>query len=539
MVVDPGVGLVGIPDPQAGEEPTAYAHRVGRSLIDALPAEHRRRLGIYPTPPAAADFMASLIGVPGESVRLLDPGAGLGILACAACERLARMASRPLVIELETFEVDTLLAPSLERVLAYLTYFLAERGVSVSAVVRDEDFVLRHASALMRGARCLPLGDEDTEFDLIIANPPYFKLSKADPRARAAAAVVHGQPNIYGLFMAIGAALLRNGGEFVYITPRSFASGPYFRRFRAEFLNTLRPEQVHVFESRTDAFHRDQVLQENIILKAVRDDGWMTRHKWGAVRVSASRGISDLAGARQLSVPLDVAVGKASQDWVFRLPTTEDEIAVVEFVDAWPETLHSLGLEISTGPVVPFRAVHLLASHGHVPSSHAPLVWMQHVHPMSVTWPNGGRKEEYLALADGSGSLLVADRTYVLVRRFSAKEQARRLTAAPLVVGQLGSPVVGLENHLNYLHRPGGHLSEEEAWGLAALYNSALMDTYFRVLNGNTQVSATELRSIPLPSRDALIEIGRRVRADRVQGDALDAFVQEAVGFDAKVVMGG
>ena len=104
-------------------------------------------------------------------------------------------------------------------------------------------------------------------------------------------------------------------------------------------------------------------------------------------------------------------------------------------------------------------------------------------------------------------ALLTPNRNYVLLRRFSAKEEARRLTAAPYIAADFGVPAVGLENHLNYVHRPGGTLSEDEAWGLAALYNSRLLDIWFRTVNGNTQVSATELRAMPLPA------VGRRSRA--------------------------
>jgi adenine-specific DNA-methyltransferase len=89
------------------------------------------------------------------------------------------------------------------------------------------------------------------------------------------------------------------------------------------------------------------------------------------------------------------------------------------------------------------------------------------------------------------------------------------LIAAPLIGGRLPAHFLGLENHLNYIHRPNGTLSEEEVWGLAVLYNSAFFDAYFRALNGNTQVSATELRVMRLPPLEVIVEIGRRARACR------------------------
>jgi adenine-specific DNA-methyltransferase len=93
----------------------------------------------------------------------------------------------------------------------------------------------------------------------------------------------------------------------------------------------------------------------------------------------------------------------------------------------------------------------------------------------------------------------VPNKNYVLLRRFSTKEDVRRIVAAPILQDQFKSDVIGIENHLNYIYHRVGTLSEDEAFGLAAILNCSLIDTYFRTFNGNTQVSATELRQMPLP----------------------------------------
>jgi adenine-specific DNA-methyltransferase len=230
--------------------------------------------------------------------------------------------------------------------------------------------------------------------------------------------------------------------------------------------------------------------------------------------VSSSNGASDLSILQPRKAPLEAVFDIAGVDKVLRIPVSEEDDELVRFIHAWPGSLKSYRLEISTGPVVPFRAVSLLSQTGEVPETHAPLLWMQHVRAMKIEWPISMRqKEQYVRLTKEAAPLLVADKNYVLLRRFSAKEERRRLTAAPLFAGDLGSPRIGLENHLNYVHRPGGTLTVDEAWGLAALYNSSWLDTYFRVVNGNTQVSATELRAMPLPPLKLIIEIGRSARA--------------------------
>jgi adenine-specific DNA-methyltransferase len=232
------------------------------------------------------------------------------------------------------------------------------------------------------------------------------------------------------------------------------------------------------------------------------------------VTVSFSAGLGDLDAPEQRQTPLSEILDKASNNQLLHIPITASDDAAVQVVRGWPGSLHTYGMQISTGPVVAFRAAHLLAPSGDVPAVHAPLLWMQNVRAMRIEWPVRLRdKAQYIRLDPAAAPLLVPDQNYVILRRFSAKEQERRLTAAPLLAGQLGAPHIGLENHLNYIYRPGGSLTEDEAFGLAALLNSALLDRYFRTFNGNTQVSATELRAMPLPPLATIAELGRRVRA--------------------------
>ncbi|MCC3160869.1 hypothetical protein LJ737_26790, partial [Hymenobacter sp. 15J16-1T3B] len=68
-----------------------------------------------------------------------------------------------------------------------------------------------------------------------------------------------------------------------------------------------------------------------------------------------------------------------------------------------------------------------------------------------------------------------------------------------------------LENKLNYLYARKGILTNIQVAGLAALLNSEIYDAFFRIFNGNTQVSATEVRALPMPTLNTIEEIGRRV----------------------------
>ena len=107
--------------------------------------------------------------------------------------------------------------------------------------------------------------------------------------------------------------------------------------------------------------------------------------------------------------------------------------------------------------------------------------------------------------------MLIPNKNYILLRRFSSKDDKSRLIAAPYFSNFITAEYIGVENKVNYIYRPKGHLDRNEIFGLCALLNSPLFDSFFRIFNGNVNVSATELREIPLPELEAIKEIGNEI----------------------------
>ena len=510
-----------IPDARVDEPPAEYAARLARRFVSSTSMGQRRALGQFFTPVEVARFIASLAAPPHPIRSILDPGAGTGILSCALCETLAPKTQR---VHLDAYEVDRSLAASCNRSLLHAKAWLANRGVSLTYSVHMSDFILERAASLEPG---LFDGSEAGCYDLVIANPPYFKLQKTDPRSVAASVVIHGQPNIYSIFMAISASLLAEGGVMVTITPRSFATGDYFSRCRRYLFSRVVPEAVHLFDSRKEAFKNDAVLQENVILRARKTQPQPT----ATVHVSKSHGPHDIETRKSRTVRLASVVEISSPRAIFHIPAEDTDEAIVRFVRQWPNTLCKIGLEVSTGPVVAFRARRLLVNDPTERERSVPLLWLQNVRPMTIEWPLSKRaKPQYIVEASNSNGLLIPNKTYVVLRRFSAKEERRRLTAAPLTKGFLPGRMIGLENHLNYIHRPHGQIEEEEAFGLAALLGCTLLDRYFRISNGNTQVNATELRALPVPPRATLIKLGQEVRCQLGLPIDIDLLSEEVLG---------
>ena len=428
------------------------------------------------TPAAIASFMAqrAVAGVGDGVVRILDPAAGSGVLLAAAVAALLAKPSVPTRIELLVFEIDTRLADELHETCLACQGAAAKQGVSLRFDLRHEDFLL--------SALCLA---QQPVADVIIANPPYFKLNARDPRVRAHRYATHGQANIYGLFMAACAALLRAGASYCFITPRSWTNGPYFSAVRRHLLARTRLDAVHVFESRTDHFDDDAVLQEAMIT-------WATARPVDANVIPSGSESGDDLGREVGPVASHRRIVREGQDQVIFLP--DDDLSEA-FPSQWTETLGSLGLRVSTGPTVAFRANGHLSERAAAGS--VPLLWMQHVRRMSVRWPIDKKREHIIANA-ATAWMLLHNEPMVILRRFSPKEDVRRVTAAPYL-GDLPGSYFGLENHLNYIYRPGGSMTTREVRGLAAWLNSAVVDRYFRGVSGNTQINASELRRLPLP----------------------------------------
>ena len=292
----------------------------------------------------------------------------------------------------------------------------------------------------------------------------------------------------------------------------------------------MQPKAVHLFDSRTEAFGRDDVLQESLILRARRTDGWMLATPQTKVEVSRSASSQDLAVREIRHVPIAEILDFAGKDKVLRLLLADEDERILNLVRRWPGNLHSYGLEISTGPVVPFRATEFISRDITKSQNQAPLLWMQNVSSMRIEWPVATRKKpQYMADNEHSRYLLLKNRNYVLVRRFSAKEAVRRLVAAPFMASTFAAPLIGLENHLNYIYRRKGELSEQEAFGLAALLNSELIDNYFRTFYGNTQISATELRALPLPPLGLIEKLGGKVMNAGSEMETIDMLVHKLI----------
>ena len=478
--------------------------------------DRRHELGQFLTPHPVADFMASLFEAHWQELDLLDAGAGDGALTAALVSRLCALRHKPRRISVVACELDGALIGSLHATLLGCHQECERAGIRFSATVLNEDFI---AAAVPMVRRDL-FGSHKPRFNAAIVNPPYRKIrSDSSTRLLLRSAGIETS-NLYTGFVALITKLLAERGELVAITPRSFCNGPYFKPFRTDFLQTMSLRRLHVFESRSAAFRRDDVLQENVIFHAVKG-----APKPKHAIISSSSGASDCPVAEHEVDYADV-VSPTDPEQFIHLVGNDRQKYARSVMGQLPGSLPELGLAVSTGRVVDYRAGEFLRQQPG--GDTAPLIYPCHFNGGFVHWPKDKtRKPNAILSNEQTRELLVPAGVYVLVKRFSTKEERKRVVACIYDSHRIHAPLVGFENHLNYFHETGHGLPMNLAKGLAAFLNSTVVDLCFRQFNGHTQVNATDLRSLNYPTKSELEKLGRKITDPGMQQEELDALVEE------------
>ncbi|MBN1136770.1 MAG: Eco57I restriction-modification methylase domain-containing protein, partial [Anaerolineae bacterium] len=501
--------------PLSGPVEQADLYRV--DACRSLDSEQRSSMGQFFTPPSVARFMASLFGPPEPEIRLLDAGAGVGTLTAAVVEDTCRRDVQPRILSATVYELEPLLVEYLHATLTECQAACEIHGIEFHHRILEQDFVLAGVDMLRGGL--FPV--ERYSFNRAILNPPYRKIRTDSEHRRWLSSIGLEISNLYAAFLAIAVDLLEPGGELVAITPRSFCNGPYFKPFRRLFLGAMALRRIHIFESREEAFKEDDILQENIIFHAVKD-GDRDR-----VLISSSDGPTKESMTVR-SVDYEQVVHPKDPDLIVHIAASEMDQFVLDRMNVFKHSLGDLDIAVSTGRVVEFRARDYLR---HEPADGTvPLIYPTHFDKGFVRWPKQhGRKPNAIVLTPQTEPLLLATGNYVLVRRFSSKEEPRRVVAALYESAHSLSAWVGFENHLNVYHRDNGGLPKELAMGLTLFLNSTLVDSYFRQFNGHTQVNATDLRMLRYPSRSLLEALGRNVQARFPSQKEIDNLLEKEI----------
>lgn len=460
--------------------------------------DDRKFSGQFFTSKETAQFMANMFSIPDkETVKILDPGSGTGILSAALVERLQKYGPTLKKIELTCFEPNE----SVHNVLSSNLDFLKRNSrIELSTTIIAENYLL---SQQYDYNRTLFSKNSLPKYDLVISNPPYFKLSKDAPEALSMKNVCHGTPNIYFLFMVMGLFNLENEGEMVFIIPRSWTSGAYFNSFRQYLFHEGRILAIHLFSSRNKVFDMETVLQETMIILVKK-----TKHQPQTITITSTPNAKCFDKLSSIDAPYSVVIS-GSDKYVF-LVTSDEDINVLKTINTIGMPLPTIGLKMKTGLTIDFRNRKLLRN---IPGENSlPLFYSHHIKNGSVVFP-AGKENEYIS--NEVPSLIQLNRNYLFVKRFTSKEEKRRLQCAIYLARQFPQyNKISTQNKINFIDTiDNSEMSEELVFGLYTIFNSSLYDNYYRILNGSTQVNSTEMNSIPMPSKKHLLFLGAQLKS--------------------------
>ena len=445
----------------------------------------------YLTPVSIAMFMASLFDKkPNDNPKILDAGAGIGTLTATLIERLAKQGVSK--VNCTAVEVDDILG---SRIQDTLVSFKSRIDINLNTV--SEDFIVWAIEVLEK--QLTLFNHAEKGFTHAILNPPYKKIRSDSTHRKLLRNQGIETVNLYSAFLALAIKLLAPEGQVVAIIPRSFCNGPYYKPFRELILEETAIKHLHLFESRSKAFKDDEVLQENVIIMLERSAIQET------VKVSTSTDDS-FTDYRENHYDFKKIVQENDAEKFFHIPVSQEK-SILDLFPSVAFSLKDLGISVSTGPVVGFRTkdnLRMLPEEGSVP-----LLYPTHIEPTGVRWiKDNCKKPNAIMRNDQTEKMFYPSGFYTIIRRFSAKEERKRVISGVVVPDVFNSSVIGFDNGLNVLHRQKNGLEKEVAYGLNVYLSSTLVDKYFRLFNGHTQVNATDLRTMLFPSLEILTALG-------------------------------
>lgn len=442
--------------------------------------DFKKEFGQFFTSKNIANFMSSLLKVKGESYRVLDSCAGLGILSISTIFFLIQKKVKK--IHLDAYEIDICTAKKLEETLNRLKENLE---IEFSYQVYAEDFLLK---------------DLDSEYDITVINPPYFKLSKDSKYRINKNGLIKKSPNIYSSFLNKSLHLLKKEGQLVFITPRSFTNGSNFDEFRNNITTNNSIDYIHLFNSRVEIFKNDNIRQENVIFKITKDVSQKD------ILISNSNCIEqlDFEHLKPQKYSSKLVLNQFSKK-VIAIP--EDKKSMELYLDLLKleKTFTEHGYRISTGKIVQFRDKNvtdvklpnsiLIYNSQHISSKHLDLIV-----------DNDSKKNKFYIINSDHKKWLIPNQNYIFLRRISVKESKHRI-ALGIYYKNNTSELVAVENHLNYIYHADREISKLEIVGLANYLKSESVNNYFSIISGVTQINASDIRDLPIPTKAYLEEL--------------------------------
>ena len=462
------------------------------------------RLGRLFTKKDTARLMAGMLRLdPTKTVyTVLDPGAGTGILAAAAIEEICKKYSACKQIFVTCYENDPEFLPMLEDNLERIRKKCRhDYNVKLYVTLYKENYLTDSKNHYTVSF----FGDvSEDKYDIIICNPPTELVDKGSDEAEAVGGVTQLKISAAFLFAKLAARHLEDNGQLVIVLPTLVASASQLTSFRHEIAESLSLEAIHLFVGKQKNTKRAVPLKKNIILAY----GKCPRQETVTITTSTDNGANVVA-----LPPLDYDFVVDKEDGTLTLPKSVEDTKIVKYISSFPETLSSLGLKMSTGLIIDSRCEGLLFTEPIKGS--VPLLRPSAMKNGQISFPQPV-KRQYIAPVNPR--LIQKNKNMVIVKRVPAKSDDRFVNSAIYMAAQLPAyRYISTHNKINFIDTKdkNSEICPRLAFGLFALLNSTIYDRYISIVSKSKQINSKEMRTLPLPPRNIIENMGMRLMAVR------------------------
>ena len=483
----------------------ALAVRNTAKLVREKSKAENIRLGRLFTKKDTARLMASMAELDPEksAYTILVPGAGTGILAAAVIEHICKNAPKCRQIFVTSYENDERFIPMLEDNLERIRKKCRhDYDVRLYSTVYAENYLTESKTHYT-----VTFFDSVADkFDIIIQNPPSELYLKNSPEATEVGGVTQVKIGAQYLFARLAATHLEDGGQLITVLPTTVATAAELRGFRVAMASELSLRKIHLFIGKQKNAKRAVPLRKNMILAYTKD----TEHK--DIEISVSRDAGSPEATERLS-PLSYDFIVNATDGTLTLPKSAEDAKIVKYISAFPETLASLGLKVSTGLVIDSRCEGMLFTEP-LPSS-VPIIRSAAIQRGRIAFPLP-IKNQYISPTDTR--LIQKNKNMIIIKRVPAVSDERFVNSAIYLAAQMPKyRYISTHNKINYIDTKdkNSEICARLAFGLFALLNSTIYDRFISIISKSKQINAKELKNLPLPPRNLIENIGMRLSAVR------------------------
>jgi adenine-specific DNA-methyltransferase len=480
-------------NPDSFNLPSEFADSLANIITDTKDKIKRQNLGQFFTPLYTArkfieftDFSFNL-----NTINICEPACGLGILSCVFIEKLCNYDFIK-TINLTCFEIDSSITYYTNLVFNKLKLHCAKFAVELNFNLIQDDFILYYKEIFENNSSL-------SKYDVIISNPPFFKLSNSDPKVTLAKNILYGLPNIYTIFFYISTNIVKQEGALYFLIPRSFCSNSFFKQYREHFIKYIKFQKIHLFSAEDPIFDSHSVLYEFIFISAIKT----SVNDYYNIKISHSESINS-----KIDVNFDFCFDINKN--IIPLPASNEDILILKKLASHSLNLRLLNFSVHYSNLIITKVEKFLTDN--LNNNSYPVIWLHNIESTKFTFPLEMKYHNYINYSKEIEQYLISNNNYIFFRRYNNNDYIRRIKATAYEKNYIQTEKLAIDRLVGVLINNTNDLPVETYHGLTAYLNSNTVNSYFRMINGIINVTGEMILDLPIPDIAVINKAGSDIK---------------------------